>query len=290
MHHVLQPPTSSSASLAHDGHGAVLDDRVVLVALDHADVEEAAIFLIRHRLEQALAARRDNPAAPAPARCRRREQRQARGAASTARPDSRCRSRRYRSAPRIGELQRLVQRAGLEALHVVHVEEAEARAQRGAMRLDRPPHRLVRRVVVEDDDFEIVVVEPRQRDRASRSPSAAARCSTAHGSRRAALLPGSRTRMCAALDAPQARGQLDAFGQDDGAGEQHQRHHRADHQRDRRGSIYSSVLASISASSPVETTAIKPAHDEIARLAHARHAAQDQEAQQQRDDRAPSSA
>ena len=85
--------------LAHDGHGAVLDDGVVFVALDHADVEEAAIFLVAHRLEHAVAARRDNPAAPAPARFRRREQRQRAAQPDTARPDSRCRSRRYSCAP-----------------------------------------------------------------------------------------------------------------------------------------------------------------------------------------------
>ena len=53
-----QPPTSSSASLAHDGHGAVLDDGIVLVALHHADMEEAAIFLIGHGLEEIVAASR----------------------------------------------------------------------------------------------------------------------------------------------------------------------------------------------------------------------------------------
>ena len=40
--------------LAHDGHGAVLDDGIVLVALDHADMEEAAILLIGHGLETVL--------------------------------------------------------------------------------------------------------------------------------------------------------------------------------------------------------------------------------------------
>jgi hypothetical protein len=42
MHHSAQPPTVLERRRADHRHGAVLDDRVALVARDHADVEEAA--------------------------------------------------------------------------------------------------------------------------------------------------------------------------------------------------------------------------------------------------------
>src|SRR3954452_1550672 len=37
--------------LADQGHGAVLNDRVALVPLDHADLEEALVFPVAHGLE-----------------------------------------------------------------------------------------------------------------------------------------------------------------------------------------------------------------------------------------------
>ncbi|MEJ1969874.1 MAG: hypothetical protein WDN03_14750 [Rhizomicrobium sp.] len=140
----------------------MLDDGVVLVALDHADLEEAAIFLIGHRLEDAFARvavvlrpldqgdfgrgeERQRPAQP---------ERFDLVVAVDHRDIDRC---------GIGQPKRLVERPGLEPDHVVVVEEAEPLAQRRAMRLDRRPGRRVRRVVVQHDDFEIVVVEARQR-------------------------------------------------------------------------------------------------------------------------------
>src|SRR5690348_8463469 len=44
----------SKRVLAHDRHGAMLNDGVVFIALDHADLEEAAILLIGHGLEYVL--------------------------------------------------------------------------------------------------------------------------------------------------------------------------------------------------------------------------------------------
>jgi len=41
---------------SHQGHRAVLDDRIAFVAGDHADVEEAPVLRVAHRLERAFAA------------------------------------------------------------------------------------------------------------------------------------------------------------------------------------------------------------------------------------------
>ena len=41
-----QPPAESERGAADQAHGAVHDDGVRLVALDHADVEEAGIFAV----------------------------------------------------------------------------------------------------------------------------------------------------------------------------------------------------------------------------------------------------
>ncbi len=54
-----------------------------------------------------------------------------------------------------GLAQHVVERAGLEALHDVEMEEAEALAELGAIVLHRAPHRRVLGVVVDDDDFEV---------------------------------------------------------------------------------------------------------------------------------------
>ena len=55
------------------------------------------------------------------------------------------------------------QRAGLEALHLLGVDELEALAERAAVILDRLPERRIRRVVDDDHAFEVRIVQPRDR-------------------------------------------------------------------------------------------------------------------------------
>ena len=91
--------------------------------------------------------------------------------------------------------QRDVERAGLEALQVVDMEESEARPQRSR---NAPPP------AARSPDRACCCRAPRLRNcrnraaparRAWRSPSPAARCSRAHGSRRAAHGPGIAARI-----------------------------------------------------------------------------------------------
>src|SRR5690606_16337674 len=123
---------------AHERHGAVLDDGVALVALDHADLEEAGVLPVAPVLAQGLA-----------------------GVAVVLRrldeADVGILDMRHQAAQPVGVddivavddaddldvgrrlAQREVERAGLEALHALDVEEAEALAELGAPGFDRPP-------------------------------------------------------------------------------------------------------------------------------------------------------
>ena len=147
---------------AHQGHGAVLDDGVVLVAQAHADVEEAGIFPVQHLLEAvalpvAMVLRRLDVGDLAVVEVRHQRLQPVRPHHVVAVDDA--------DDPGVGRGlgQHVVQRAGLEALHDVEVEEAEALAELGAVVLHRTPHRGVLGVVVDDDDFEVRVVELGQR-------------------------------------------------------------------------------------------------------------------------------
>ncbi len=62
-----------------------------------------------------------------------------------------------------GAVHRDPERTGLEALHLLGVDELEALAEHAAVILDRLPERRIRRVVDDDDAFEIRIVEPRHR-------------------------------------------------------------------------------------------------------------------------------
>ena len=62
-----------------------------------------------------------------------------------------------------GALHGDAQRAGLEALHLLGVDELEALTERAAVVLDRLPELRVGRVVDDADAFEIRIVEPRHR-------------------------------------------------------------------------------------------------------------------------------
>ena len=120
------------------------------------------------------------------------------------------------------------------------MEEAEALAERRAVRLDRLPHRFVLGVVVDDQHFEVRVVERAPANRASGSPSPAARCSRADGSTRTAASAGricNTARICADHSRPpQNLGELEAVDQQHG-------HHRDLRREDSTSSTQSSRAA-----------------------------------------------
>ena len=142
----------------HQGHRAVLDDRVALVARDHAEPEEAPVLRMRHRLEGAFAG-----VAVVLRSLHDGDTGIVEGRHEIAEPVvldqvvavDHGHDRRVRR----GVAQREVERPSLEAFERIHVEEAEARPEAGAAGLDRAPHGRVTRVVVDHDDFEVRVVE-----------------------------------------------------------------------------------------------------------------------------------
>ena len=158
-----QPPADVDRGAADQAHGAVNDDGVGLVALDHADVEEPGIFAVHGVVHDACARRRDDPAAPAPGRPSDRR---------TQGPRSFSQSGSHHivgvdDADDLGigggVCKRKAQRARLEAGEIIGIDEFEALAERAAMILDRQPERRIGRVVDDDDAFEIRVVEPGDR-------------------------------------------------------------------------------------------------------------------------------
>ena len=161
MHHSAQPMRSSRFA-SHERHRAVLDDRVALVARDHADVEETAVFRMAHRLECAFRRiaiiLRSLHDAGAGVGERRRQVAQPLGAHDVVGID-------HADDGGIGRraLEREIQGTRLEAVERCHVEELEARPESCAMGLDGAPDGFVARVVVDDDDFEVRVVEFSQR-------------------------------------------------------------------------------------------------------------------------------
>ena len=151
------------------------------------------------------------------------------------------------------------------------------------MRFHRPPGFRVGRVVVQDDDFVIVIVQPRQR--VQRLDHHLRRfVVTGQMHRHARRMLGNRQPRDAPLHPPQAGRHLDAFGQDHGAGQQHQRRH-GDHRHDV-GRVHIFQRGGVNQrQKPGGDQHDHPAHHQIAGLAHARHAAQHQEPQQQAEDR-----
>ncbi|CRQ88084.1 hypothetical protein PAERUG_E5_London_17_VIM_2_12_12_05150 [Pseudomonas aeruginosa] len=140
------------------GHGAVLDDRVAVVAGDHADVEEALVLGVAEPLEGALVLvavvlRRLHHGDPRVAEVRHHVPEPV-GVDAVVGIDHRDHLDVRRHVAQ-GE----VQRAGLEAFQRGDVEEAEALAQARAVRLDRLPDGRVAGVVVDHQDFVVRVVE-----------------------------------------------------------------------------------------------------------------------------------
>ena len=126
---------------------------------------------------------------------------------------------------RIGEPECLVQRAGLESLQSFDVMETKTFAQSRAMRFDRTPGRRFGRVVVENDDLKIFVIEPRQGVQGSdhhRWRFVVA--GNMYGNPQWRFGNGGPEH--ATLHAPKACRELDAFGEDHSGGEKHERDHR----------------------------------------------------------------
>ena len=143
---------------AHQRHGAVLDDGVALVAVVHADAEEAVVLVVHHPPE--------GVAAPAPVGLRRLHHGGVRiieVAHHILQPATHHHVVGIHHADDLGIGRRLrqpvVERASLEAGPLGQVEELEVLGQRGHELLDRLPELLVLRVVVDDQHFEVAVVQ-----------------------------------------------------------------------------------------------------------------------------------
>ena len=136
----------------------MLDDGVALVAGDHADVKEAAVFGVAHRLEGilrliAIVLRRLHD-----------------------RDLGICKSGNQIGQPsgfhfvvavdhgndlgsRVRPCECIVQCAGFESGQRADMKEAESRSERATVRFDRTPRGLIRGVVVDDERFVVLVLE-----------------------------------------------------------------------------------------------------------------------------------
>ena len=147
---------------AYHGHGAVLDDRVVVVTLHHADLEEAGIFPVAGLLEAALflvviILRRLHQADGRVLEMRHHV------VQPVGRHDVVAVDDGHHLGIRGGLLHGEIQGARLEAGPGAQMKEAEPVTQRLAMDLDRTPDRLVLGVVVDHQHFEIRIIELGQR-------------------------------------------------------------------------------------------------------------------------------
>ena len=147
---------------ADQAHRAVHDDGVLLVALNHADIEEARIFAVHDVVHQrtvavAMILRRLHEA-----NARIGEHRH-----QILQPVRLDDIVRIDDADDLGIRGRALhgdaQGARLEALNLLGIDELEAFAERAAVILDRLPERRIGRVVDDHDAFEIRIVEPGNR-------------------------------------------------------------------------------------------------------------------------------
>ncbi len=156
-----------AADLVHRGaadqaHRAVHDDGVEFVALDHANVEEAGIFAVHDVVHQrtvavAMLLRRLHQADAGIGEGRHEILQPVRMHDIVGVDDA------DDLGINSGAFHRDAQRAGLEALHLLGIDELEAFAELPAVILDRPPELWVGRVVDDADALEIRIVEPRHR-------------------------------------------------------------------------------------------------------------------------------
>ena len=156
---VARPAAGGEKRRAADqAHGAVHDDRVCLVALDHADVEEAGIFAVHGVMHEAA-----RPVAVVLRGLHHPDLGIEEGGQEVLEP---VRAHNVVGIDDGDDLgvgggvpKRQAQGSRLEALDVIRVDELEALAKRAAVIFDRPPERRLGRVVDDDDAFEIRVVE-----------------------------------------------------------------------------------------------------------------------------------
>lgn len=138
------------------------DDGVELVALDHADVEEAGIFAVHDVVHD-----RQTAVAVLLRRLHQADARVGEGRHQILQPVGLDDIVGIEDADDLGidggAVHGDAQRAGLEALHLLGVDELEAFTERAAVILDRLPEGGIRRVVDDDHAFVVRIVEPRQR-------------------------------------------------------------------------------------------------------------------------------
>ena len=148
--------------LADQRHGAMLNDGVAFVPLNHADMEESGIFPIAHALERvfilvAIILRRLHER-DFGFREIRNGRAQPIGADDIIAVDN-----ADDFGIRRGLRQREIQSARLKSGPVRQMEKTETRTKPGAMFFKGFPYRFVLRVVVDDDNLEIRVIQLRQR-------------------------------------------------------------------------------------------------------------------------------
>ena len=157
-----QLPAAGDRGAPDQAHGAVHDDGVRLVALDHADVEEAGIFAVHgvvhdRAVAVAMILRRLDHADLLIGEIRHQVL-QPVGTHDVVGVDD---------ADDLGVVggvgERKPQRAGLVAVEIVDIDELEALAERAAVLFDRLPIRGVGRVVDDHHAFEIRIFEARDR-------------------------------------------------------------------------------------------------------------------------------
>ena len=180
----------------------------------------------------------------------------------------------------IGERQRPVESACLEALQPIEMKNRKRGPSVLQCCLHRPPCLGIGRVIVQDDDFVSARNPARPAHRGSRSPFAAARYRLAHGWRRAGWSREWRQRQCAGPRA-RARPPVRCLGRDDGAGAVVPEAHGDDGDECWWDRYIHSAVGVDQCQRPVDTSAINPPIDQITGLAHLGHAAQDQEPQRQ---------
>src|SRR6266404_5859413 len=144
---------------ADQAHGAVDDDGVGLVALDHADIEEAGIFAVHDVVHQRAVA-----VAMILRRLHEADARIGESGYEVLQPVRLHHIVGVDHADDLGigrgALHGDAQSTGLEALHLLGVDELEALTEGAAMILDRLPEFRIGRVVDDHHAFEIRIVEP----------------------------------------------------------------------------------------------------------------------------------
>ena len=153
-----QPPAEVERGTADQAHGAVNDNGIGLVALDHADVEETGIFAVHGVMHDGALA-----VAMILRRLDHADLRIGEGGDQILEPVRPHHVIGVDDADDLGicggVCKREPQRARFVSGDIIRIDELETFAERAAMILDRPPKRRVGRVVDDDDAFEVRIIE-----------------------------------------------------------------------------------------------------------------------------------